>query len=121
MEYHEANFATFVSQLTFPPQKMDMNLISYRLSTASIKHLNWPSPVFGRFQNRCNKVVIEPSVVQFRSKITRMISAQIALHSVQLPLLIELRKPNLNIYFLIKITKNNQHEQNMTNIAGKKL
>ena len=66
-------------------------------------------------------MVIEPSVVQFRSKITCMISAQIALHSVQLPLLIELRKPNLNIYFPIKITKNNQHEQNVTNIAGKQL
>ena len=84
-------------------------------------------------------MVIEPRVVQFWSEIilvisnrtraarsfdfeiTRMISAQIALHSVQLPLLIELRKPNLIIYFLIKITKNNQHEQNVTNIAGKQL
>ena len=62
------------------------------------------SPVFGRFQNGCNKVVIEPCAVQFWSEIilvisnrtravrsfdfeiTRMISAQIALHSVQLPL-----------------------------------
>ena len=61
--------------------------------------------MFGRFQNGCNKVVIEPCVVQFWSEIilvisnqtctarsfnfeiTRMISAQIALHSVQLPLL----------------------------------
>ena len=68
--------------------------------------MNWPSPVFGRFQNGCNKVVIEPRVVQFWSEIillisnrtraarsfnfgiTRMISAQIALHSVQLPLFI---------------------------------
>ena len=46
--------------LTFSPQKMDMNLISDRLSTASIKYLNWPSPVFRQFQNGCNKVVIEP-------------------------------------------------------------
>ena len=85
---------------------MDMNLISDRLSTASIKYLNWPSPVFGRFQNGCNKVVIEPRVVQFWSEIilvisnrtraarsfdfeiTSMISAQIALHLVQLPLFI---------------------------------
>ena len=92
--------------LTFSPKKMDMNLISDRLSTASIKYLNWPSPVFGRFQNGCNKVIIEPRVVQFWSEIIlvisnrtraarlfdfeirRMISAQIALHSVQLPLLI---------------------------------
>ena len=62
------------------------------------------SPVFGQFQNGCNKVVIEPRVVQFWSEIirmiskqthamrlfdfeiTRMISAQIALRSVQLPL-----------------------------------
>ena len=60
--------------LTFSPQKMDMNLISDRLSTASIKHLNWPSPVFGRFQNGCNKVVIEPRVVQFWSEIILVIS-----------------------------------------------
>ena len=59
--------------LTFSPNKMDMNLISDRLSTASIKYLNWPSPVFGRFQNGCNKVVIEPHVVQFRSEIILVI------------------------------------------------
>ena len=77
-----------------PPQKW-MNLISNQLSTASIKYLKWPSPVFGRFQNGCNKVVIEPRVVQSKSKfeITRMISAQIALYSVQLPLLTKLAKP----------------------------
>ena len=68
--------------------------------------MNWPSPVFGRFQNGFNKVVIELSGVQFWSEIilvisnrtraarsfdfeiTRMISDQIALYSVQLPLLI---------------------------------
>ena len=83
---------------------MDINLISDQLSTESIKYLNWPSPVLGQFQNGCNKVVIEPRVVQFWSEIilvisnrtcaarsfdfeiTRMISALIALHSVQLPL-----------------------------------
>ena len=88
----------------FSPQKMDMTLISDPLSTASIKYLNWSCPAFGRFQNGCNKVVIEPRVVQFWSEIilvisnrtraahsfdleiTRMISAQIALHSVQLPI-----------------------------------
>ena len=61
------------------------------------------------FQNGCNKVVIEPRVVQFWSEIilvisnrtraarsfdfeiTQMISTQIALHSVQLPLLITKR------------------------------
>ena len=96
----------FLKLSFFPPQKW-MNLISNRLSTASIKYLNWPSPVFRRFQNGCNKVVIEPRVVQFWSEIilvisnrtraarsfdfeiTRMISAQIALHSVQLPLFIQ--------------------------------
>ena len=74
-ECHVANFATFVSKTLV-------------------------------FQNGCNKVVIEPCAVQFWSEIilvisnrtraarsfdfeiTRMISAQIALHSVQLPLLI---------------------------------
>ena len=62
-----------------------------------------PSPVFGRFQNGCNNVVIESHVVKFSSEvilvisnqisaarlfdfeIMHMISAQIALHSVQLP------------------------------------
>ena len=103
-EYRMANFATFVSKtLTFPLQKW-MNLISNQLSTASIKYLNWPSPVFERFKNGCDKVVIELRVVQFWSKIilvtsnrtrtacpfnfeiTHIISAEIALHSVQLPL-----------------------------------
>ena len=90
----------FPKLLLFPPKKW-MNLISDPLSTASVKCLNWPSPVF---QNGCNRVVIEPRVVQFWSEIilvisnrtcaahsfdfeiTRMISAQIALLSVQLPL-----------------------------------
>ena len=93
----------FPKLLFFPPKKW-MNLISNWLSIVVIKYLNWPSPVFGRFQNGCNKVVIEARVVQFWSEIilvisnrtrtarsfnfeiTRMISAQIALHSVQLPL-----------------------------------
>ena len=95
----------FPKLLLFPPKKW-MNLILDRLSTASIEYLNWPSPVFGLFQKECNKMVIEPHVVQFWSeiilvisnrtyaarsfdfKITRIISAQIALHLVQLPLLI---------------------------------
>ena len=77
----------FPKLLFFPPKKW-MNL----------------SPVFGRFQNGCNKVVIEPRVVQFWSEIilvisnrtcaarsfdfeiTHIILAQIALHSVQSPL-----------------------------------
>ena len=75
----------FPKLLFFPPKKW-MNLISNQLSIVLIKYLNWPSPVFGRFQNGCNKVVIEPRVVQFRSEIILVISAQIALHSVQLPL-----------------------------------
>ena len=70
--------------------------------------LNWPNPVFGRFKNGCNKVAIESRVVQFWSEIilvisnwtriarsfdfeiTCMILAQIALHSVKLPLRIGL-------------------------------
>ena len=84
--------------LLFPPPPPKKKLISDQLSTASIKYLNWPGPVFGRFQNGCSKVVIEPRVMQFwceiilvisnrtrvaRSfdfEITRMISAQTALH-----------------------------------------
>ena len=93
----------FPKPLFFFPQKW-MNLISNQLNAASIKYFNWPSPVFERFQNGCNKVVIEPRVVQFWSEITlvisnrtraarsfnfeitHMISAQTAPHSVQLPL-----------------------------------
>ena len=41
-----------------------------------------------RFQSGCNKVVIELRVVQFWSEIILVISDQIALHSVQLPLFI---------------------------------
>ena len=76
-----------------------MNLISNQLSTASMKYLNWQCPVFEQFQNGCNKVVIEPwseimlvisngtrAACSFNFEITHMISAQIALHSVQLPL-----------------------------------
>ena len=39
--------------------------------------------VFERFQNGRNKVIIEPHVVQFWSKIILVISARIALLSVQ--------------------------------------
>ena len=76
-----------------------MNLISNQLSAALIKYLNRPSPVFGQFRNGCNKVVVEPCVMQFWSEIilvisnrtriahfdiefTCMILAQIALNSV---------------------------------------
>ena len=45
----------------FFPKKW-MNLISNRLSTASIKYLNLPSPAFGWFQDGCNKALIEPRV-----------------------------------------------------------
>ena len=62
----------FPKLLLFPPQKW-MNLISDRLSTASIKYLNWPSPVFGQFQNGCYKVVIEARVEQFWSEIVLVI------------------------------------------------
>ena len=67
-----------ILQLLFPklllfPLKKWMNLISDPLSTASIKCLKWPSPVFGRFQNGCNKMVIEPRVAQFWSEIILMI------------------------------------------------
>ena len=85
-EYRMANFATFVSKTLIPPSSKWMNLISNRLSTASIKYSNRPSPVFGQFQNGCNEVVIDPRVVQFRSEMILVISAQIALHLVQLPL-----------------------------------
>ena len=99
-------FCYFCFQNCYPPPKKWMNLISNQLSTASIKYFNWPRPVFEQFQNGCYKVVIEPRVVQFWSEIilvvsnltrtacsfnfeiTHMISAQIALHSVQLPLFI---------------------------------
>ena len=82
-----------ILKLLFPPQKKRMNVIFNRLSTASIKYLNWASPLFEQFQNGYNKNGNWPPVVQFGLKsylwfqITRTIPAQTALHSVQLPLL----------------------------------
>ena len=43
----------FPNSYFFPPKNW-MNLISNRLSIASIKYFNWLSPVFGQFQNGCN-------------------------------------------------------------------
>ena len=58
-------------KLLFLPPKKWMNLISNRLNTASIKYLNWLSPIFRRFQNGCNKVVVESNLhcalVRFRN------------------------------------------------------
>ena len=89
----------FPKLLFFPPPKMDE--FNFKLAQYCIN-----SSVFGRFQNGCNKVVFEPCAVQFWSEIilvisnrtramrsvnfeiTRTISAQIVLHSVQLPLFI---------------------------------
>ena len=103
-EYHVVNFATFVSKtLIFSPPKLDV--FNFRPAQYCInKTFELPSPVVRQFQNGCNKEVIEPRFVQFWSEIilvisnrtrvarsfdleiTRMISAQVALHSVQLPL-----------------------------------
>ena len=87
----------FPKLLFFPPKKW-MNLISNWLSIVVIKYLKWPSPVFERFQNGCNKVVSEPRVVQFWSEMILVISNWTRvfklnsnfspLHSVQLPLFI---------------------------------
>ena len=83
--------------------------------------MNWPSPVLGWFQNGSNKVVIEPCAMQFWSEIilvisnqthtmcsfdfeiTCMISAQIALHSVQLPLFNIQKNVQKNIGTLISL------------------
>ena len=45
----------FPKLLLFPPKKW-MNFISDQLSTASIKYLNLPSPVFGWFQNEMDVI-----------------------------------------------------------------
>ena len=69
-----------ILQLLFPKllffffPKNWMNSISNQLSTALIKYLNWPRPVFGQFNNGDNKVVIEPRVVRFWSEIILVIS-----------------------------------------------
>ena len=47
-------FCSFCFQNSFFPPRKWMNSISNWLSTALIKCLNWSSPVFERFQNRCN-------------------------------------------------------------------
>ena len=97
-EYHVANFATFISKtLTFSPQKMDE--FNFRPAQYCInKIFELTKSCIWVIQDGCNKVVIEPRVVQFWSEIilvisnrtraarsfdfeiTRLISAQIALH-----------------------------------------
>ena len=98
-EYHMTNFATFVSKPLFSPQKMDE--FNLKPAQCCINKIFEPtkSSICGQFQNGCNKVVVEPCVVQFWSEIilvisnrtriahfdiefTCMILAQIALHSV---------------------------------------
>ena len=60
------NFAIFVSKtLTFPPppKKKKMDEFNFRLAQYCInKYLNWPSTVFGWFQNECKKVVCQPEL-----------------------------------------------------------
>ena len=70
-------FCNFCFQNSYspPPRKKWMNLISNRLSTASIKIIVLTKiPAFGWFRNGCNKVVIEPRVVQFWSEIILVIT-----------------------------------------------
>ena len=72
-------FCNFCFQKSYspppPPKKKWMNLISNRLSTASIKIIVLTKiPAFGWFRNGCNKVVIEPRVVQFWSEIILVIT-----------------------------------------------
>ena len=70
----------FPKLLFFPPKKW-MNLISNWLSIVVIKYLNWPSPVFGRFQYGCNKVVIEPRVAHLWFQIELALRARSILKS----------------------------------------
>ena len=98
----------FPKLLLFPPKRwMNFQTGSVRYCINKIFELT--KSFIWEFQNGCNKVVIEPRVVQFWSEIilvisnrtraarsfdfeiTQMISTQIALHSVQLPLLITKR------------------------------
>ena len=70
-------FCNFCFQTLIPPPKKKKwtNFISNRLSTASIKIIELTKiPAFGWFRNGCNKVVIEPCVVQFWSEITLVIT-----------------------------------------------
>ena len=95
----------FPKLLLFPPKRwMNFQTGSVRYCINKIFELT--KSFIWEFQNGCNKVVIEPRVVQFWSEIilvisnrtrtarsfdfeiTQMISTQISLHSVQLPLLI---------------------------------
>ena len=99
------NFCFQNSYFPPPPQKKKLDVFNFRPVQYCInKTFELLSPVVRHFQNGCNKEVIEPRVVQFWSEIilvisnrtrvarsfdleiTRMISAQVALHSVQLPL-----------------------------------
>ena len=62
-EYHVANFATFVSKtLIFSPQKLDE--FNFKPAQYCINRIfELTKLVFGRFQDGCNKALIEPRVV----------------------------------------------------------
>ena len=63
----------FLKLLSPPPHKMDeFNFKSAQYCINKIIELT--KPVFGRFQSGCNKVIIEPRVVQFWSEIILVIS-----------------------------------------------
>ena len=104
-EYHVANFATFVSKtLSFSPQKMDeLNFrpVQYcinkiiELTKSCIWAISKWMQLSGNWTSCCailvrNLILVISNwtcaVHSFNFEITHMISAQIALHSVQLPL-----------------------------------
>ena len=85
-----------------------------------------------RFQNRCNKVAIELRVMQFWPEIilvisnqtahsfdfqiTRMIWEQMSLHSVQLQLLIFLKRIILHLIYVIKSKGHHAHLRENENL-----
>ena len=85
MEYHVANFATFVSKTLIFSSKKWMNLISIWLSIVLIKYLNWPLYLwFHLFQIEFQIELALRARSILKSRV--WFQTQIALHSVQLPL-----------------------------------
>ena len=66
---------------TPPPPPKWINLISNWLSTVSIKYKNWPSPVFGRFQNgnwtSCRAILVWNCTCDFSQNCTPLSSITI--------------------------------------------
>ena len=101
--FNRTIFAFILHHFSFGYKKRCKSLFASLSTNRLLDQINIGTDWILRFQNGCNKVVIEPHVVQFWSEIIREISKvdSRALYSVRLPLYISLvvalnQAPNLN-------------------------